>query len=378
MTQKLLHISDSLINAEQYDTDEETPFGGVSLAIDHAIEAKIDAVVHSGNLFRRPTPNSKLRNAVQTELERLQSADIEFLAVKGPREQTDSDTTFSMLVDQGYIHHLSSSPTTFGDIAIFGIDHVETEDELHGALNSLSPADSFTGNVVVANQEIWPPGWEETAEMSSYDFLDSTDVFVNLVLAGGIDDPREWESDDYDYSVLYSGTSNPAEVSQGTNVKTTLVKIGTDTVNYERKRLVTTSPADEINDLREALGFQPSETADLDIETLIDLYGLSAKAKKVFEDRRKEIRDELLERLDSDGEFGGNYATISKQTYDRSQVKSEDEVLSILEQNGIDSSEVMKIDTSSLRDTVENESVPESAVFDFSENSRVQLEGLEL
>lgn len=378
MPQKLLHIGDSLINAEQYETDKESPLGGLSLAIDHAVEANVDAVVHSGNLFRRPSPGSKLRNAVETELQKLQSADIDFLAVKGPREQTESTTTFSRLVDEGYIQHLNSSPTIFGDIAIFGIDHVETENELQEALKSLSPTDSFTGNVVVANQQIWPPGWEETAEISSYDFLDSTEVFVNLVLAGGLDEPREWEAEDYDYSVLYSGTSNPAEVSSGTKVKTSLIKIDTDTLEYKRKRLLVTSAADEIEDLREALEFQASETDDLDIETLIDLYGLSAKAKSVFDDRRKEIRDELLERLDQNGEFDGRYATISKHTYDRSEIKSEEEVLSTLEKYGIDSSEVMKIDTSTLRDTIEDETVPESEVFDVSERTRVQFEGLDL
>lgn len=237
MTQKLLHISDSWINAQQYDEDETTPLGGLSVAIDRALNETVDAVVHSGNLFERANPKSSLISAVTSELDRLDSNDIDFLATRGSQEVRGSQTKFSTLVDAGYIEHLGASPTTLGDVAIFGIDKVDSRSKLEGELASLSPTESYTSNVVVANQDVWPPSREETADISSLDLLDATDVYLNVVLAGGIDFPGHWESENFDYRVVCSGALNPDLLCDGDQTKTTLLEMGTDMFEYDLRPL---------------------------------------------------------------------------------------------------------------------------------------------
>lgn len=378
MTEKILHVSDSLIGAEQFAVNDEVPLGGFSTVVERAVEKKVDAVVHGGNLFRRPQPESDIVEAVASELETLAAEGIPFLIIEGRREAYTTGDPINVLEEQNLAQKLTSEPTIIGDVTFYGIDYVDTEEMLLDELEELTSTSSFTYNIIVTHQDIWPPLWKERADISAFDLLEGTDVHVGMVLAGGNDEPGDWQHDDYEYSVVYPGSTNPEKLSSVEVPQGTLIHADTEGSSYTHIPLDTADVYAELEHLRQTLKFQPSETEDLDTETLVDLYGLSARAKSVFEKRRKEIRDELLDRIDEDGRFEGHYASVDRRTNKRRTLKSEETVIKVLKREEIDPEEVMALDTSELRELVNEERLNEEEVFELSHYQMVRVDDVTL
>lgn len=395
MVETLLHVSDSLAAADGRSGDGGVDLGGLANVVRQATARDVDAVVHTGNLFRRPDPRPDAVEAVRAELAELGDAGIPCFVVAGDRESRGDDDAIARLRDGGAVRELSEAPTTIGEVALFGVDHVDSGTALLDRLRALEPADDFSYNVVCVNQRIWPPLPESDAHASAFDLVEATDVYVDEVLAGGHESPRVWESDDFDYRVTYSGSTRPEAGDAGEAAVGTLVRAGTDEHGHERIPLTgershgRTSPADErdhegippadpgvtdeLEQLREALDFRPADLEDVDAETLADLYGLAARAKRVFEDRRSELRDELLERVDGDRRIQGEYASVDRTTQRRRTVKPEPEVLDAVRRAGIDREAVLTPDASALRDLADEGEIDETAVFDVERRPYVRV-----
>ncbi len=378
MTDTVLHVSDSLVGGAEKNVDDEAPLGGLSSVVQLATNQGVDAVVHSGNLFRRPDPTPELVERVASALSELQSADIPFFIVGGQRESYSDGDSFGPLLEQGLVQKLTSEPTQVGDIALYGIDYADSEERLCDRLDELEPASSYTYNVVVTHQAIWPPAGKGAADISSFDFLNATDVHVGMVLAGGLTEPRVWEHDDFEYRVTYPGTTNPHNLSSGGIPNGTLLEADSEGASHERVPLRTSTADDELTQFQQALEITPSETQELDIDTLVDLYGLAARAKSRFEDRRTTIRDELLARLDGDGHFEGQYASVDRETHRRRTVKSEETVRPALQRNDIDPATVMKLDSSALRELVDEGELSEQEIFEITHRGQVRLDSVSL
>lgn len=374
MVEKLLHVSDSLISAEQHSRNDETPLGGLSPVVERARERNVDAVIHSGNLFRRPEPDQQVVEALAGELETLSRDGIPFLVVEGKREQHTDDGAVTALVDRELAHKPTADPTLLGDVAVYGIDHVDTEEALLESLDALEPASQYTYNIVVVQQSVWPPARKQQADISAFDLLEGTDVHVDMVLAGGFDEPREWQHDEFEYSVVYSGSTNPTTVSSGKSPQGTVVHADAEGASRTALPLVSSAVNREVDQLRAALELQPSDEENLDTETLVDLYGLAARARSVFDQRRKEIRDELLARLDEDGRFDGQYASVERRTNRRRNLKEERDVIERLEREGVDPADVMTLDPSLVREVVDETGLDEEDVFDISNYQQVRLD----
>lgn len=383
MAETLLHASDSLVAGDGAASTDEAGIDGLSNVVRRAIQRRVDAVVHTGDLFHRPDPTADAVEAVLAELARLEDAEIPFYVVAGSRDVGDENCALDQIRGSDTVCLLSETPTTLGEVALFGIEHVDSEQALVDRLRALEPAEGFSYNVVCVHQRIWPPLQESNADLSAFDFMEATDVFVDEVLAGGSESRRVWESDDFDYRVTYSGPANPARRDAGDPAVATLVRAGTDEHSHERVPLAGTGVEEELEHLRTALDYQPADVggadvggADVggaDVETLADLYGLAARARRVFDDRRTELRDELLDRVEDDRQIQGEYATVSRTSQRRRTAKQEADVLETVQRAGVDRDEVLALDSSAVRDLVDEGLLEEEAVFDVEQRPYVRL-----
>lgn len=374
MTEKIVHISDSLVSIEQYETNNESPLGGLEDAVNTAQAHDVDAVVHTGDLFRRPDPAEEVLDAVATKLSELTISSIPFFVIEGQR--TKQGDSLDHLIEAEVATRLSNEATVVGDIALYGVDYAADEDEILDQIAEFEPTADYTHNVICVHGQIWPPVFEAKADVSAYDVMDATDVHIGGVLAGGTTDSQEWDSDEYDYGVRYPGSTNPQQLIDGQTPQGYLVSAGNTGLRYEEFNLATAEPNEELVDLQQALRFTPSEIDDLDLEMLADLYSHAAQAKKVFEDRRQELRDELLARIEDNREISGRHALVERSEQRRRNMKSCDSVAASLESANIDVNEVTTIDSSKLRDLVDEDRIEEDAVFDIERKPYVRVKDI--
>jgi hypothetical protein len=276
------------------------------------------------------------------------------------------------------VEKLGATPTLVDEVALYGVDHAEDEQTVLDRLDALEPADAYAYNVVCLNQRVWPPLWQETADVSAFDVMEATDVHVNEVLAGGFEEAGVWESDDFPYRVSYAGPTNPRALDGGELARARLLDADADGASHDQVPLVTSDVDEEITHLRRALDFDPSDPEDVETERLADLYGLAARAKSVFDGRRRELRDELLDRVETDRRVDGRYASVDRGTRHRRTTKDESTVLETVERAGIDREEVLALDTPTLRDLVDEGQIEEEAVFDVEGQAYVRVSDVTL
>lgn len=225
MSQKILHISDSHINDRQYDNSSKTPLGGLSLAVDLAIDNDIDCIVHSGNIFHYQTVNSKTIDAVRDQLQRLSTKGIDFFCIRGDKELKRTGNEVSNLIGEQYVQQLDSNARIINDIALFGTDNVKTKKDIQLKLDSLSSTSQPTQNIVVAHQRLSPPCKHELADISAKEFYNSISLNLNIVLAGGQYESCIWEDNESNFFVIYSGSTNPLVIAPGATITGTVIQV---------------------------------------------------------------------------------------------------------------------------------------------------------
>lgn len=235
MPHRIFHISDSLINDNQYTNSSKTPLGGLSLAIDWAIERNIDTIVHSGNFFHTQSVQKEVVDAIQSELNKLSATDTNLLCVRGDKDQSDRNNCFSKLVDEDYIQRVDSSPNKIDDIAFYGIDHLDSRQDLKRELRSLSVTGQNKFNVLVTHQNLSPPSETELADMSAMKFYSLTEVDFSIVLAGGMYEPAEWAAGNINLSIIYSGATNELAVAPESTITGTLIEV--NSMEYETRTI---------------------------------------------------------------------------------------------------------------------------------------------
>jgi len=376
MVEQILHASDSMVFDGAGDDENGIDLGNLRQLVQRAIDRDVDAVVHTGNLFRSPEPSPEAIETVRRIFGQLDDAGIPVFLIEGPREAAGSNGTIEHLREEPGIHGLSADPTLIGDVALYGVDHVDTETKLREALAELHPTEEFTHNVVALNQAIWPPPSRSDADISAFDAMESTDVFVDEVLAGGADEPESWEHDDFDYRVSYAGSTNP-ERREGVPTAT-LLTADADEHDSQRIPLTRTEVTEELEQLRTALQHEPADLGSTDVESLADLYGLAARAKDHFDARRTEIREELLDRVKADERIEGEHATVTRTTSQRRVTKPEREVFQALRRAGVNPFDVLELDSSALRELSEEGTIEDEEVFDREERTYVRVSDTEV
>ena len=123
---KILHTADSHIGYRQYHSDvrRQDFLDAFSSVIDDAIEMKMDAVVHAGDLFDSRNPTLEDILDTMNILARLRGAEIPFLAIVGNHESKQHTQWLDLFQNMGIAIRLGTVPYDIGSVAVYGIDSV--------------------------------------------------------------------------------------------------------------------------------------------------------------------------------------------------------------------------------------------------------------
>ncbi|ACP47262.1 metallophosphoesterase [Sulfolobus islandicus Y.N.15.51] len=150
MMVQILHISDTHLGKRQHSLAEREKdiYDVFSQLIDIAIKERVDAVIHSGDLFDVSNPTTNALVIAVKILKKLKDANIPFLSIPG-----DHDTPkrkgyiipHNILTELDLIKILNyDKPYIIKDIEIYGIPHIPTvsKNVLVSTLSSLKPKSS--------------------------------------------------------------------------------------------------------------------------------------------------------------------------------------------------------------------------------------------
>jgi hypothetical protein len=409
MTVRILHVSDSLVAADTPAVE------GLRRAVEAALAREADAVVHTGNLLRRPTPDGGDIETVASALEPLSGAGIPCYVVAGPREAAGARDSLAMLAERAPVERLGATPTYVENtVALYGIDRGP---DLEEALASLVDEDLRTHNLLCLHRELTPPLNPYAVDLQPFELTDHSAVYLNGVLAGGSDDPREWVADEHGYHVSYPGTTNP-EVADDPGDRPTAALLTVRSADEAQREVIelrpdgakggrakvdaaptdddsgsaagtsdrddttpgpdVVTPEAEMAPLLDLLEYDEASLVDADTETLTDLYGLLSQVKSLLDDRRKEVGEVLETRVAADEEYTGRYATIRRTRSTRRSPKDDETVFGALDEAGVDRETVLGIDSSKLRGLADSGKVPEEAVFDTEERTYIRRQDLSI
>ncbi|WP_423747066.1 metallophosphoesterase (plasmid) [Haladaptatus sp. SPP-AMP-3] len=423
----VLHVSDSHLKpGGESDVDGVHGLDGFAKAVDVAVGAAVDAVVHTGNLFSSATPSDEVNAACRERLERLHRRDIPFFVVTGRNEVEDTDA-LDALTETAGVRRLGTTPTTIDEsVALYGIDHRRDAGAWNGEIRLEDP-EEHGPKLCCIHQAVSPPYSEYGADVEAYELaIEHIDGWVDAFLCGGTDRAVEWEGDDL--CVYYTGTTDAARVRDDEDEplvslftvrgesfeRETIPLDGYDASERERERARSerengrerkngdergghpgsemqsreaTNPdvrprIDAIGSLATMLGdagtpdFEDRSTAEL-----ADMYALFSDVKGQVETLRTEVRDVLSSRVGEGEEVAGSFGSVSGRRRTRKSLKDAETVLTELARHGVSREDVVteRVDGTKVEDAIEerNLDINESRLYDISENDYVRRDDID-
>ena len=110
----------------------------------------------------------------------------------------------------------------------------------------------------------------------------------------------------------------------------------------------------------------------METDALVNIYTLLSDVQRNANELRKDVRSVLLNRLHHDQPVAGQYGSVQRTSRRNRTLKDEDEVLSILEDAGIDRERVTTVDSSKVDEALEVVEVAESDVCEIEESEYVR------
>jgi len=115
-----------------------------------------------------------------------------------------------------------------------------------------------------------------------------------------------------------------------------------------------------------------SDLSELETNALVNLYTLCSDVQRNANEFRKDIADVLLDRLHHDQSVHGQYGSVQRTVRRNRSLKDEEEVLSVLEKEGIDRERVTSVDSSKVDEALAVTELSETAVYDIDESEYVR------
>lgn len=400
---------------------------------------KLDAVIHTGDLFKAVSPDDELLLAAKRVLEQIDTTTMRFCAIGGRRSIAGNTNPLKNLKANTELEQLSSAPTDVGSIALYGIDHITSAPKERLRNEQFSWASGSSHAICCLNQSIWPAvGKQDDFDLTAYDVTDAVDPYLHAIIGGGTRHHHEWQNNGL--AVIYPGTANPellgdeqptplgiifdgsddqdlqymtVELTKRTATEPSAITVPWHTKESDTERGSLDASTEAIDtesssDIEPELGTtatgddSSATTVDLlrtvvmadwnddseDLETLeteelVDRYGLFSKAKSELEQQRKMVRDELLDRTESDSTLSGQYATVDHTERTRRSLRDPEQVLEVFSRAGIDPETVQSLDVDRARSALDKTGqsfddamahVLESAGIDPSEATTVDAE----
>ena len=110
----------------------------------------------------------------------------------------------------------------------------------------------------------------------------------------------------------------------------------------------------------------------LETSDLINLYTLLSDVQRGANEFRKEVTDVLLDRLHHDRPVHGQYGSVQRTSRRRRPLKDDAEVLTVLENAGIDRERVLGVDREKVDEALEVAELAESDVYEIDEREYVR------
>lgn len=112
-------------------------------------------------------------------------------------------------------------------------------------------------------------------------------------------------------------------------------------------------------------------------EDLVDAYIVSAELSDSADDFRKEVKSELMDRMDGD-KASGKLGTVTRVTRSNWRVGDEEEVLGVLAREGVNPEHVKEVDSKKVERQVENiDSIEKKDILQDGSYSYLQKTGVD-
>jgi hypothetical protein len=111
---------------------------------------------------------------------------------------------------------------------------------------------------------------------------------------------------------------------------------------------------------------------DLETDSLVNLYTLLSDVQRNANDLRQQIAAVLLDRLHHDRPVAGQFGSVQRTTRRNRSLKDDEEVLEILEEEGVDTDRVLSVDRNKLDQVLDVTTIPESEVYEIDESEYVR------
>ena len=116
----------------------------------------------------------------------------------------------------------------------------------------------------------------------------------------------------------------------------------------------------------------PTALDEIDTSALINLYTLLSDVQRNANDLRKDVSNVLLERVQHDRPVHGQYGSVQRTIHRNRSLKDDEEVLTALEDAGIDREQLLSVDREKVDEALDVVSLSESAVYDTTESEYVR------
>ncbi|WP_318567228.1 hypothetical protein [Salinigranum marinum] len=116
----------------------------------------------------------------------------------------------------------------------------------------------------------------------------------------------------------------------------------------------------------------PTALDEMETPDLVNLYTLLSDVQRNANDLRQDVRRVLLGRLHHDQPVHGQYGSVQRTTRRSRTLKPDDEVLGLLEAEGIDRERVLSVDRNKVDDALDVTSLTETDVYDIEESEYVR------
>ena len=115
-----------------------------------------------------------------------------------------------------------------------------------------------------------------------------------------------------------------------------------------------------------------SALSELETNALVNLYTQCSDVQRNANEFRQDVTDVLLDRLHHDQPVHGQYGSVQRTSRRNRSLKDDGDVLTVLEDEGIDRERVTSVDSSKVDEALEVTELSESAVYDIDESEYVR------
>ena len=211
---RVLHVSDthlgytaySKLDENGYNQRESDVFDSFKQSVDKALELKVDAVLHAGDLFDSIRPSNRAIHFALAQILRLSEADVPLIAISGNhssprlRETGSVFRLFEHLKNVSVVYAGAYQTIELDDVLVHCVPHCATQSAFIEEVQKVAPVPNKTNVAMLHcgvsgvdrfvmgefNENVLPSGqlWPEMAYIALGHFHDKTIVSQNALYSG--------------------------------------------------------------------------------------------------------------------------------------------------------------------------------------------------